>query len=273
MDFFKYLALVALLTLPLAVVACGTVSQDSTGGGVPTAASPADAPPAQGSVPSAAATVAPGLEVEPPVEEPATISAAPVEVTQPACGITPRQTEGPYYFDAGQVRRDITEGKPGTPLLVELQLVEAGSCEPIRGAVVDIWHPDAAGQYSGYRGQGDNGTDTSGETFLRGTQITDANGLVEFETIYPGWYPGRTAHIHFKAYTDERTYVTSQMYFPDDITDFIYLAEPYSARGPRSTRNENDGILTGDTTKRALLGYVTQNGDEYVVSLTIGVVR
>ena len=117
MDFFKYLALVALLTLPLAVVACGAVSQDLTSGGVPTAASPADAPPAQGPVPSAAAPVAPGLEVEPPVEEPATISAAPVEVTQPACGITPRQTEGPYYLDAGQVRRDITEGKPGTPLL------------------------------------------------------------------------------------------------------------------------------------------------------------
>jgi protocatechuate 3,4-dioxygenase beta subunit len=160
-----------------------------------------------------------------------------------------------------------------TPLLVKLRLVEAGSCEPIRDAVVDIWHPDAAGQYSGYRGPGDDGADTLGETFLRGMQITDANGIVEFETIYRGWYPGRTVHVHIKAYADQRSLVTSQMYFLDDITDIVYLAEPYSARGPRSTRNENDGILTGDTTIRALLGQVRQNGDGYVVSLTIGVVR
>ena len=156
-----------------------------------------------------------------------------------------------------------------TAVLVELQLVESGSCEPIRDAVVDIWHPDAAGQYSGYRGPGDNGTDTSGETFLRGMQITDANGLVEFVTIYPG----RTVHVHIKAYTDQRSFVTSQMYFPDDITDIIYLAEPYSARGPRSTRNENDSILLGNPANLALLGHVAQNGDGYVVSLTIGIVR
>ena len=252
MNAFKFLALMVLLTFPLAVVACGAVSQDSTGGGAPHAASPADAPPAQG---------------------PVTISAAPAEVTQPACAITPLQTEGPYYFDAGQVRRDITEGKSGTPLLVVVHLVEAGSCAAIRDAVVDIWHPDAAGQYSGYRGQGDDGTDTSGKTFLRGKQITDANGLVEFETIYPGWYPGRTVHIHFKAYADERTFMTSQIYFPDDITDVIYLAEPYAARGPRSTTNETDRILNADSAYRALLGHVTQDGDRYVVSLTIGVVR
>ena len=90
------------------------------------------------------------------------------------CAITPRQTEGPYYLDVGQVRRDITEGKLGTPLLVRLHLVEAGSCAPIGDASVDIWHTDAEGQYSGFGGQGDDGTDTSGETFLRGTQVTDA---------------------------------------------------------------------------------------------------
>ena len=260
MKAFKFLALVVLLTLPFAVVACG---------GAPTATSP----PTQGPVTSSAAPVETGVGAEPPVGEPATISAAPADVTQLDCGITPLQTEGPYYFDAGQVRRDITEDKSGTPLLVVVHLVEAGSCAAIRDAVVDIWHPDAVGQYSGYRGQGDHGTDTSGKTFLRGKQITDANGFVEFETIYPGWYPGRTVHIHFKAYTDERTFVTSQMYFPDDITDVIYLVEPYSARGPRSTTNETDRILNGDSAYRALLGHVTQDGDRYVISLTIGVVR
>ena len=81
--------------------------------------------------------------------------------------------------------------------------MEAGSCAPIAGAMVDIWHTDGYGRYSGFRGQGSDGADTTGETFLRGTQVTDGDGLVEFETIYPGWYPGRTAHIHFKAYTEE----------------------------------------------------------------------
>ena len=273
MIVFRFLALLALVTLLFAVASCSAVSQDSISGGAPTAAGATPSPPAQDLPTSSAGPVGAGADAEPPTEEPLTSAAAPAEAIQPTCDITPRQTEGPYYFNAGQVRRDITEGKPGIPLLVKLQLVEAGSCEPLRDAVVDIWHPDAAGQYSGYRGQGDYGTNTSGETFLRGTQITDADGLVEFATIYPGWYPGRTVHIHFKAYTDQRSFVTSQMYFPDDITDIIYLAEPYSARGPRSTRNENDGTLTGDTANRALLGQVTKNGDGYVVSLTIGVVR
>ena len=188
------------------------------------------------------------------------------------CDVTPRQTEGPYYLDVGQVRRDITEGKLGTPLLVRLHLVEAGSCAPIGDASVDIWHTDAAGQYSGFGGQGDDGADTSGETFLRGTQITDANGLVEFETVYPGWYPGRTAHIHFKAYTDEGSLVSSQMYFPDHISDAVYAAEPYSVRGVRRTTNDNDG-LTRNPASRALLGNVMESGDGYVVSMVVGVER
>ena len=196
-----------------------------------------------------------------------------VEVTEITCDVTPQQTEGPYYFDAGQVRRDITEGKPGVPLLVRLRLMETGSCEPIRDAAVDIWHADTAGRYSGYPRQGDDRADTSGETFLRGTQFTDADGLVEFQTVYPGWYRNRTVHIHFKAHTDERNLVTSQIYFPDGITDTVYSTQPYSARGPRRATNENDEILMSTPANEALLGHVARNGngDRYVVSLTIGV--
>ncbi len=201
------------------------------------------------------------------------ISAGTVgEDSQGECEVTPRQTEGPYYLDVGQVRRDITEGKAGALLLVRLHLVEAGSCAPIGDAFVDIWHTDAMGQYSGFGGQGDDGADTSGETFLRGTQVTDADGLVEFETVYPGWYPGRTAHIHFKAYTDEGSLVSSQMYFPDDISDAVYAAEPYSVREVRRTTNDNDG-LTRNPASRALLGDVTESGDGYVVSMVVGVER
>ena len=250
MNAARSLAFMALLTLSMAVAACG--AEDSAGGGDQATAGGVAAPVAQ---------------------EPSASAAAVAEASRADCDITPRMTEGPYYFDTGQVRRDIAEDRPGTPLLVAIRLVEAGSCAPIPDAVVDIWHPDAVGQYSGFSGQGDDNSDTSGESFLRGMQTTDANGRVEFETIYPGWYPGRTVHIHFKAYTDERTFVTSQMYFPDDVSDAVFLAEPYAARGPRGTTNANDWLLNGVPASEILMGAVTQNGDGYAVSLTIGVVR
>lgn len=188
-------------------------------------------------------------------------------ITQPDCVVRPRQTEGPFYFDVGLVRRNITENKPGIPLLVAIHLVQAGSCHPIRDAVVDIWHADAVGQYSGYKGQGDDDTDTTGETFLRGIQVTNANGLAEFETIYPGSYRGRTVHIHFKAYTREQRFITSQLYFPDDTTDAVHLAEPYSTRGPRGTTNADDRIFSRD-----LVGRVTPYADGYLASLVVGIV-
>ncbi len=250
MNAARSLAFMALLTLGMALVGCG--AEDSANGGDQATA---------------------GGLAAPVTQEPAAGAAAVAEVAQADCDITPQMTEGPYYFDTGQVRRDITEGRPGTPLLVAIQLVEAGSCAPIPDAVVDIWHPDAVGQYSGFRGQGDDNSDTSGESFLRGKQTTDANGLVEFETIYPGWYPGRTVHIHFKAYTDGRTFVTSQMYFPDDVSDTVFLAEPYAARGPRGTTNANDWLFNSVPANEALMGAVTQNDDGYAVSLSIGVER
>ena len=134
MSAFRFLALLVLVTLSLAVVACGSAFQDSTSGGAPAAAGSPAAPPTQEPVTSSAAPVGAGASADPSAQEPAISAAALAEVTRPSCDITPRQTEGPYYFDAGQVRRDITESKPGTPLLVKLHLVEAGSCEPIRDA-------------------------------------------------------------------------------------------------------------------------------------------
>ena len=146
MNAARSLTLMALLTLCLALVACG--AQEAAGG-----------------EPAAAG----GLAAS-DTQEPSTGAAAVVEESRVDCDITPRMTEGPYYFDYGQVRRDITEGRPGTPLLVAIQLVEAGSCAPIPDAVVDIWHPDAVGQYSGYRGQGDNNSDTSARAFCAGSR-------------------------------------------------------------------------------------------------------
>ncbi|PWJ90700.1 dioxygenase-like protein [Mesorhizobium loti] len=130
------------------------------------------------------------------------------------CAITPEVTEGPFYFDPKLERADVTEGKKGIALAVRLQVVDAG-CRPLAGARVDIWHCDAQGAYSGYPGQGDGrDVDTSGQTFLRGWQKTDARGIVSFATIYPGWYRGRTTHIHFKVFPDDRSVMTGQLFFP-----------------------------------------------------------
>ena len=190
----------------------------------------------------------------------------------PACVLTPRQTEGPFYFDPKQIRRNITEGRPGTPLQVALQVVEAGTCRPIQDALVDIWHADVIGVYSGYTRQGERGeVDASGETFLRGSQITAANGLVQFESIYPGWYPGRAVHIHFKVRFANQTAVASQLYFPEDVTDRAYAAAPYNQRARGRTTNATDGLLRGAPEDQNLLAAVAAAGAGFRASLTIGI--
>src|SRR6478672_12245544 len=110
------------------------------------------------------------------------------------CILTPEAVQGPFYFDPKLVRADITEGRRGAPLALTLQVASVKDCARLKGARIDLWHADGQGMYSGYRAQGDDGISTRGETFLRGTQLTDANGQVRFATIYPGWYPGRTPH-------------------------------------------------------------------------------
>ena len=155
------------------------------------------------------------------------------------CPVTPRQTEGPFYFDPKLVRRDVREGRPGLPLRLRLQVVGAAACVPVAGARVDIWHCDPAGAYSGYESEG-----SGGETWLRGTQLADSNGVVLFETVYPGWYPGRATHIHCKAWLPEgKGEITSQLYFPDDLSDAVYREPPYSDRRGQRLRNDDDGIF------------------------------
>ncbi|MFK0686861.1 intradiol ring-cleavage dioxygenase [Mesorhizobium sp. IMUNJ 23033] len=160
------------------------------------------------------------------------------------CTITPEATEGPFYFNPKLQRADVTEGKKGVGLNVRLQVVDT-ACRPLAGARVDIWHCDAQGAYSGYPGQGDGqDVDTSGQTFLRGWQKTDESGIVSFATIYPGWYRGRTTHIHFKVFPDERSVMTGQLFFPDGLSDQIFATvSPYNDRpGKRDTSNARDGI-------------------------------
>lgn len=168
------------------------------------------------------------------------------------CVVTPKQTEGPYFVDEhlnrADIRIDPSDGsvKAGVPLTLGLRIssINRAGCTPLRGAIVDIWHCDAAGVYSDVTDQSSN---AAGKKFLRGYQITNANGEVQFTTIYPGWYPGRTVHIHFKIRAKSRSgqhyAFASQLYFNDAITDRVYAHQPYASRGERTLKNDGDGIF------------------------------
>ena len=157
------------------------------------------------------------------------------------CLLTPESTEGPYYLDPELVRADITEGLPGAPLALVLQVVDT-DCRPIEGARVDVWHCDAAGNYSGYARQGSDRTrDTRGETFMRGTQFADARGVATFRTVWPGWYRGRTPHVHYKVFLDEATLLTSQLFFPDGASEAVFRGTPYRGRAGDAGHHQRHG--------------------------------
>jgi protocatechuate 3,4-dioxygenase beta subunit len=184
-----------------------------------------------------------------------------------ACTLYPEQTAGPFYLDLDLLRRDIREGKPGAPLSLIFR-VQAEDCSPLKDLAVDVWHCDANGVYSGFPNQL-GGIDTSGETFLRGTQVTDESGVAQFESIYPGWYPGRTTHIHFRVHTSSSVEATSQLYFPESVTEEIYASSPYDVRGPKDTPNALDGIATANP---APLAMITSNMSAgYVASILVTV--
>jgi protocatechuate 3,4-dioxygenase beta subunit len=182
------------------------------------------------------------------------------------CVLTPEQTEGPYYIANEKVRRNITEGKRGAALALRATVVDASTCKPIKGASVDIWHCDAAGVYSGF-GQG-----ASNRTFLRGLQRTNVNGLAVLKTIYPGWYQGRTVHIHVKVHLGGNVVHTGQLYFPDTLTDKVYRKAPYSARPGRTTRNANDSVYVNGG-KNSMLSVHGDGTGGYIAAITMGVVR
>ena len=191
------------------------------------------------------------------------------------CVLTPQAIQGPFYFDPKLDRADIAEGKPGAPLRLRLKLVEARTCAPIEGARVDVWHADGLGLYSGYAHQGESGTaSTRGETFLRGSQSTDAAGEVAFTTIYPGWYPTRAPHVHLKVFLDRRTLLTGQIYFPDAVSDAVYRSvRPYSDRVRRDTTNATDGVLRATGGGSSSICAVSQEADRRLAFLQIGVDR
>ncbi|MFE5793873.1 intradiol ring-cleavage dioxygenase [Streptomyces sp. NPDC056503] len=217
--------------------------------------------------------------------------------------LTSETTEGPYYIDADKIRKDITEGKEGIPLTVRLKVIDAESCKPLKGVAVDIWHCDALGIYSGYEslsaggGPGGGGTPPSGEPptgapptdlptgtpptggpggggggheeptddtrYLRGTQLTGANGVVEFTTVFPGWYRGRCVHIHTKVhvggamtssgYEGGNSCHTGQLFFDEEAVLASAEVAPYSTSTTERTTLDQDTIYPGNGAEGGLL--------------------
>ena len=167
------------------------------------------------------------------------------------CRSWAEQDEGPYHRDAQPERRDIVEDREGVPLQLGIRLAHVRTRAP-REAIVEIWQCDALGRYSGFPPPDSSAVVTaataprteylSDQTFLRGRQRTDPHGIVEFHTIYPGWYPGRTVHIHLMVHTEGRV-LTSQLYFPDEISEQVLARAPYAARPGRDTSNASDTIF------------------------------
>jgi protocatechuate 3,4-dioxygenase beta subunit len=179
------------------------------------------------------------------------------------CILSPEETEGPYYVDMAMMRKEIAEDRPGIPFKVRVRIVDASAdCKPLAGIPFEIWHADRVGQYSGYMGE-------PGSMWLRGIQMTDETGLAEFITIYPGSYPGRAIHIHFKVHLGGNRIVTSQMYFPEDVSEEIMASDEYAGFGAAITPNANDGVGRNDF--EDLMVALVPDGDGYVGDMVIGV--
>ena len=222
------------------------------------------------------------------------------------CVTAREETQGPYWFDVDSIRSDLREDRPGTPLLLAVRAHDLSQCTngsapaAIPNSVVEIWHCDAGGVYSGFEsasqggpggggpggggpggdspggdspGDGGSGETSDGSysagdaeaspiddgTYLRGAQVADRNGVVQFTTIYPGWYRGRTVHIHLKLHVDRKTVVTTQLYFDEAVNDAVFATSPYDAHTGRETRNEDDSIYDSSglvEVRRTASGYL-----------------
>lgn len=239
----------------------------------------------------------------------------------PGCILTGEQEEGPYYIDSAMLRRDLTEGKPGVPLILRVTVVDATRCAPLPSAAIDIWHCDAEGVYSGFTAEGRDefgagrgprgGRDygmppppdrlesfaprmpppppggrgprrMDGTRFLRGVQITNQAGVVEFATLYPGWYAGRAIHIHLKArvgggragdkYAGGHVSHTGQLFFPEEISEQIAKMQPYAKHSnvPRTTE-EQDGIFASQHGSSSIVRLERFGNQGFVASVTVAV--
>ena len=178
------------------------------------------------------------------------------------CVLTPEVTEGPYWIANGLTRQDITSGQTGIPLLLYLTVEDSSTCEPISGADVELWHANRLGAYSGVNG--------NSQRYLRGHQKSNAKGLVIFKTIYPGWYRGRTPHIHVKVHVGGSVVHTGQLFFADTVSSAVYRTSRYRSRGQADTKNAADSIYADAGRGRSKLRLTRRSGSQgYLGKMTM----
>jgi protocatechuate 3,4-dioxygenase beta subunit len=200
--------------------------------------------------------------------DPGATTSSPTMGTSGTCAASPNETAGPYPSLNDIVRGDIRGGRPGVPLTLTLTVVNASSaCSAVSGAMVEVWQCDAQGRYSEYSQPGYDGRS---ETFLRGTQTTDANGRVSFMTIYPGWYAGRATHIHAEVTLNGRAVKVTQMAFPESVNNTVYASSLYATRGPNPTANAGDMVFA-DSLSSELATISGDPSSGYTASFTIGI--
>ena len=217
--------------------------------------------------PSPAVTGAPTAGVTAAPAAPATPAGA---VAVPSCVVRPALTDGPFFVDGKLDRSDIRSDpatgavSAGAPLMLTFNVsrLSGSACTGLADAVVDLWQCDALGVYSDVSGPG------AGRKFLRGFQRTDAQGRARFTTVYPGWYQGRTVHLHFKIRSGGREF-SSQLFFEDAFTDGVFAEAPYSQRPNRTTRNANDGIY-GQNGRQLTLQCTPTGSGSYTAAFDIG---
>lgn len=205
------------------------------------------------------------------------LTAGSADMSSEGCVVSPAETEGPYPYPGGEKnnplnRVDVTEGKPGLPLYLTFTVVNTNAgCAPVTGARVDIWHCDRDGYYSGYKQNGYLGQkDLTGQTFMRGYQVADANGECKFTTIYPGWYPGRTTHIHIEVFINGALKKTTQIAFPDRANKKVNSTDGYSAHGQNPTKNLADSVFVNSLSSE-LASVDSYSASGVHASYTIGI--
>ncbi|MGJ0625587.1 intradiol ring-cleavage dioxygenase [Xenorhabdus bovienii] len=186
------------------------------------------------------------------------------------CEMTPEEMSGPYFINNKLLRRNITEDEQGIPLLLTMKVIDSVTCKPLDDILIDIWHCNAMGKYSGWKyinpdlkaPSGDIGTisRTDESIFLRGAQRTDKEGIVRFTTIFPGFYAGRAIHIHLSARSanvqkrqEDKFYFVGQLYFPENVSKEVMINDMYSPRGINRLKNEDDSIFSGAKNRAAIL--------------------
>ena len=205
---------------------------------------------------------------------PSTTAAGTATATAVGCVLTAEQEQGPYWYHAAKVRSDITDGKPGVPMQLAITVVDASTCKPIEGAGVDVWHADALGNYS----------NTSDGLFLRGIQLTGADGVAKFASIYPGWYPARTNHVHIKVhiggeagstYTGGHVSHTGNMFFPEETSVAMSKLAPYTSNTARRVTLTQDFVYKGQNGAGSLMTITPMNGSDpskgVIASMVVGV--